>query len=68
MCVCVGGGGIEIKSDDKDIYNITQIHISDISCSSELSVHQRNLKKNLLICFQHNNNNSFLEQQISILL
>ncbi len=36
-----------------NIYNV----ISDKCCSSELSILQRNLKKNLLSCLQHNNNN-----------
>ncbi len=35
---------------------LQKIYISDKCCSSELSVHQRNLKKILLSCFQHNNN------------
>ncbi len=35
---------------------LQNISISDKCCSSELSIHQRNLKK--LNCFQHNNNNN----------
>ncbi len=36
---------------------LQKISISDKCCSSELSINQRNLKKILLCCFQHNNNN-----------
>ncbi len=36
-----------------------KIYISDKCCSSELSIHQRNLKKILLSCFQQNNNNTY---------
>ncbi len=52
MCVCVcGGGGYRnecfklIKSDDKGIYNVTKNYISDKCCSSELAIHQGNLKQ-----------------------
>ncbi len=53
----------------KTFIMLQKISISDKCCSSELSIHQWNLKKiNLLRCFQHNNNNnkSFFEQQIRI--
>ncbi len=57
----------------KTFIMLQKISISDKSCSSELSIHQRNLKKNRLSCFQHDNNNNnnnnnnnecFFEQQI----
>ncbi len=34
-----------IKSDSKDIYNVTNISISNKSCSFESSLHQGILKK-----------------------
>ncbi len=37
---------------------LQKISVSGRFCSSELSIHQRNLKKNILSCFQHNNNNN----------
>ncbi len=43
----------------KTFIMLQKISISGKCCSSELSIHQRNLKKILLICFQHNNNKCF---------
>ena len=37
-----------IKSDSKDIYNVTKDYISNKCCSFELSIHQRILKKKIL--------------------
>ncbi len=34
-----------IESDSKVIYNVTNVCTSDKCCSSELSIHQRILKK-----------------------
>ncbi len=42
----------------KTFLMLQKIYISDKCCSSELSIHQRNLKKILLSCFQQNNNNN----------
>ncbi len=36
---------------------LQKISVSDKCCSSELSIHQKNLKNILLSCFQHINNN-----------
>ncbi len=47
----------------KTFIMLRKISISDKCCSSELSIHQRNLKKNLLSCFQHNNNKCFLSSK-----
>ncbi len=51
---------------------LQKIYISDKCCSSELSIHQRNLKKLYSAVFNNNNNNNnnntkcFFEQQIRI--
>ncbi|XDV46539.1 hypothetical protein PO909_014421, partial [Leuciscus waleckii] len=39
-----------IKSDSKDIYNVTKDSISNKCCSFELSIHQRIMK--MYQCFQ----------------
>jgi len=49
-----------IKSDGKDIYNVTKDSISNKCCSSELSIHQKILKKcinnqiYLILCWSSN--------------
>ncbi len=56
-----------IKSDDKDMYHVTNISIS-INAVLLNFYSSKKPEKNLLSCFQHNNNNNKkFEQQISIL-
>ncbi len=46
---------LHIYTSSQEFLNV---FFSDKCCSSELSIHQRNPKKFLLHCLQHNNNNN----------